>query len=139
MVKGFIAGTWDLFHAGHVLALEEAKTHCDVLIVGLQSENIKRKPIQNLYERFVQLSACCHVDSIFPYSTEKDLENLLLTNKFDVRFLGEDYYRTDKPVTGKNSVERIVYIARKHNYSTTALIEKIEKNYVNDWVGKTNV
>ena len=33
---GITFSAFDLFHAGHVKMLEEAKRHCDYLIVGLQ-------------------------------------------------------------------------------------------------------
>ena len=31
---GFTCSTFDLLHAGHITMLEEAKRHCDFLIVG---------------------------------------------------------------------------------------------------------
>ena len=36
MKKGITFGAFDLFHAGHVLMLEEAKEVCDYLIVAIQ-------------------------------------------------------------------------------------------------------
>ena len=38
MKKGITFGAFDLFHAGHVLMLKEAKTVCDYLIVALQTD-----------------------------------------------------------------------------------------------------
>ena len=38
MKIGFTCSCFDLFHAGHVLMLQEAKTQCDYLIVGLQTD-----------------------------------------------------------------------------------------------------
>ena len=35
---GFTCSTFDLLHAGHITMLEEAKHHCDYLIVGLQND-----------------------------------------------------------------------------------------------------
>ena len=44
MKVGITFSTFDLFHAGHVKMLEEAKTQCDYLIVGLQLDpSIERK------------------------------------------------------------------------------------------------
>jgi len=68
MKIGFTCSTFDLFHAGHLLMLEEAKKRCDYLIVGLQTDPTidrpieKNKPIQSVFERFVQLEACKYVD-----------------------------------------------------------------------------
>ena len=70
MKVGFTASTFDLLHAGHVMMLREAKSQCDYLIVGLQTDPSidrpdKNKPIQTLVERYVQLSAIEYVDSFF--------------------------------------------------------------------------
>ena len=49
MKKGITFGAFDLFHAGHVLMLEEAKTVCDYLIVGLQTDpSLDRKEKNNV-------------------------------------------------------------------------------------------
>ena len=53
MKKGITFGAFDLFHAGHVLMLQEAKTVCDYLIVCIQTDpSIDRKskntPVQSL-------------------------------------------------------------------------------------------
>jgi glycerol-3-phosphate cytidylyltransferase len=79
-----------------VLALKEAKHYCDFLIVGLHVDpsverEEKNKPIQSMYERYVQLESCEYVDEIIPYETEGDLLVLLQTQDIDVRFLGDDY------------------------------------------------
>ena len=36
MIIGFTCSSFDLFHAGHYLMLEDSKNRCDHLIVGLQ-------------------------------------------------------------------------------------------------------
>ncbi len=53
MKKGITFGAFDLFHAGHVLMLEEAKTVCDYLIVALQTDpsldrDTKNTPVQSI-------------------------------------------------------------------------------------------
>ena len=84
MKTGFTCSTFDLFHAGHIMMLKEAKTQCDHLIVGLQTDptidrpGIKNKPVQSIFERYEQLKACKYVDEILVYETEQDLVNILL-------------------------------------------------------------
>ena len=56
MKKGITFGAFDLFHAGHVLMLKEAKTVCDYLIVALQTDpsldrDTKNSPVQSIEER----------------------------------------------------------------------------------------
>ena len=46
---GFTCSTFDLFHAGHIVMLQEAKTLCDYLIVGLLiSVFLKKRLLQPL-------------------------------------------------------------------------------------------
>ena len=47
----------DILHVGHLLAIEEAKSNCDYLIVGLNCTPDGKSPIQSIYERFMQLRA----------------------------------------------------------------------------------
>jgi glycerol-3-phosphate cytidylyltransferase len=128
---GIVASCFDLFHAGHILMLHEAKKNCDRLIVALQSDPTidrpeKNKPVQGMFERFVQVDACEYVDNVIPYDTEADLYNLLAGYDWDVRFLGEDYVgRTD--FTGYDLQIPIHYCSRKHGYSSSRLRMKIEQ------------
>ncbi len=127
---GIVASCFDLFHAGHVLMLLEAKENCDRLVVALQSDPTidrpdKNKPVQGLFERFIQVDACQYVDQVIPYDTEDDLYNLLAGYDWDVRFLGDDYRgRTD--FTGSDLDIPIHYCARRHNYSSSGLRSRIE-------------
>jgi glycerol-3-phosphate cytidylyltransferase len=128
---GIVASCFDLFHAGHILMLMEAKDHCDRLIVALQSDPSvdrpeKNKPVQALSERYIQLEACKYVDQIVPYDTEEDLYNLLAGYDWDVRFLGMDYIDREE-FTGSDLDIPIHYCARRHNYSSSGLRERILK------------
>ena len=131
MKIGLTCSAFDLFHAGHVLMLEEAKQHCDYLIVALQTDPTvdrpeKNKPIQSVYERHVQLKGCRYVDEIIPYSTEEDLLNLLTTVQYDVRILGEEY--SEKDYTGRFLAKETYYNKRLHTYSSTELRKRIESS-----------
>jgi glycerol-3-phosphate cytidylyltransferase len=64
---GFYPVVGDLLHAGHILALEEAKENCDYLIVGLNCSPDGKNPVQSIYERFIQLRAVKYIDEIIPY------------------------------------------------------------------------
>jgi glycerol-3-phosphate cytidylyltransferase len=86
MKIGITCSCFDLFHAGHVKMLEEAKDQCDYLIIALQTDPTidrpeKNKPIQSVVERYIQLKGCKFVDEIIPYETEKDLEDIFKTLK----------------------------------------------------------
>jgi len=131
-IIGFTCSTFDLLHAGHVVMLEEAKRHCDYLIVGLQVDPTldrahKNKPIQSIVERQIQLSAIKYVDEIIIYNTEADLEDLLLTLPINVKVMGEEY--KGKDFTGKQICKdrgiKMVYNGRDHSFSSTSLRKRV--------------
>jgi glycerol-3-phosphate cytidylyltransferase len=132
MKIGFNCSTFDLFHAGHVTMLREEKRFCDKLIVAIQTDptidrpDTKNKPVQSIYERYMQVQACKYVDEIIVYSTENDLLNLLKTIHIDIRFLGDEYKL--KEFTGKqwcldNGIE-LHYHLREHPFSSSTLRQR---------------
>ena len=125
---GFTCGAFDLLHAGHIVMLEEAKSNCDYLIVGLQTDpsidrEEKNKPIQSVYERYVQLDAVKYVDKIIPYDTEQSLLDLLQSQNIDIRFIGEEY--RESKLTGRDLIE-LHYTSRRHSFSSSSLRDKIK-------------
>lgn len=124
---------FDLFHAGHLLMLEEAKKQCDYLIVGLQTDPTidrpteKNKPVQSVFERFVQVKACKYVDEVIPYATEKELVDILLSYPINVRILGDEY--SEKEFTGKweciNHGIEFYFNRREHSFSTSELRQRV--------------
>jgi glycerol-3-phosphate cytidylyltransferase len=130
---GITCSSFDLFHAGHVKMLEEARQHCDYLIVALQTDPTidrpeKNKPIQSVVERYIQLAACKWVDQIVPYQTEKDLEDIFLAFDIHVRIIGSEYQSkqfTAKEICESRNIE-IVYNKRDHGFSSTELRNRIK-------------
>ena len=71
-LQSFECGAFDLFHAGHVLMLKEAKSVCEHLIVCVQTDPsvdraTKNTPVQSIVERQIQVSACKYVDEVIIY------------------------------------------------------------------------
>ena len=129
---GLTASTFDLFHAGHVVMLEEAKRQCDYLIAAIQVDptldrTTKNSPVQSIIERQIQVSSCKHVDEIIVYSTEKELEDILMALPIDVRILGEEY--KDKEFTGKEICLKrqidLYYNKRDHYFSSSDLRQRV--------------
>ena len=134
MRVGFTCSTFDLLHAGHVSMLREAKEQCDYLICGLQMDPTvdrpnKNSPIQTVVERYTQLNAVKYVDEIIPYSTEKDLEDILEMYHIDVRILGEEY--RDKDFTGKDICRKrgiqLHFNKRDHRFSSSDLRKRVSE------------
>ncbi len=125
---GITFSCFDLLHAGHIKMLEEAKSICDYLIVGLQVDPTydrpnKNRPTQSIVERYIQLKALKVVDEIVPYTTENDLMDILQSFSIDVRIIGDDY--REKDFTGKQYCEdkgiHLYYNKRDHRFSSSAL------------------
>jgi len=136
-IVGFVASAFDLLHVGHILLLEDCKTICDYLIVGLHIDpsierSFKNKPIQSLDERTLQLRATKYVDKIIWYSRESEIVKILKKHKPDIRILGSDY--KNKKYTCEDLGIEIYYHNRNHSYSSSELrnrifeIEKLSKN-----------
>ena len=132
MRVGFTCSTFDLLHAGHIIMLREAKEQCDYLICGLQVDPSldrpeKNAPIQTVVERYTQLKAVGYVDEFIPYSSEKDLEDILTMYPIDVRILGQEY--KDKTFTGRaicasRGIE-LHFNKRDHRFSSSDLRKRV--------------
>tara|TARA_B100001093_G_scaffold6187_1_gene6256 strand:- start:24185 stop:24634 length:450 start_codon:yes stop_codon:yes gene_type:complete len=125
---GLTASTFDLFHSGHIVMLKEAKSLCDYLVVGLLVDptkdrpDSKNRPVQSVFERYIQVSSCQYVDEVIPFESEQDLIDMILTINPDIRIVGEEY--KDKEHTGKGLCN-IHYNKRRHSFSTSELRERV--------------
>ena len=124
--KGIVAGAFDLIHPGYVRLFKEAKEHCNHLTIALhENPSIARPqklpPIHTIDERKEILNSIKYVDDIVVYQKEETFLNYL--NDYDVRFLGDDYL--DGSYTGKDINIEIVWLNRRHGYSTSKLKQKI--------------
>ena len=133
MKRGITFGAFDLFHAGHILMLEEAKSVCDYLIVCIQSDpsldrQEKNSPVQSIIEREIQVSACKYVDEVMIYDTESDLLDILEEIQWDVRIIGEEY--KDKYFTGREETfDRCYFNKRPHDFSSSELRERVAREH----------
>tara|TARA_Y100001951_G_C11297969_1_gene277278 strand:- start:18060 stop:18485 length:426 start_codon:yes stop_codon:yes gene_type:complete len=120
MRKGILFGSFDVWHAGYALMIEDAKRECDFLIVGLQEENSKKTIVNTLHERFLVLRSIRGIDEIALYSSEEELINLLQFYRPDCRFLGDDYRygKKKEEVKGLDYSGEIIYLDRGHGFSS---------------------
>ena len=131
---GITFGAFDLLHAGHCLMLQDAKTVCDYLIVGLHTDPTidrpqKNKPVQSVFERYVQLKALAVVDEIIPYQTEAELLDILHSIPVHVRIIGADYLGKD--FTGRGLDMEIYYSSRDHSFSSSDLRVRVAEAELN--------
>jgi rfaE bifunctional protein nucleotidyltransferase chain/domain len=133
----FTNGVFDLLHPGHIQLLQFASGQGDLLVVGINDdESVRRlkgekRPIFPLAERMEVLAALECVDYIVPFSEDTPLQLIQALRRIDVLVKGGDY--SHENVVGRSEVEgrggRLCLFKFKEHYSSSALIEKIVKNF----------
>jgi len=93
---GYLSGTFDLFHVGHLNLLKRAKAQCDYLIVGVHDSGAwkGKETFIPLEERKAIVGACKYVDKVVDSCREdSDAWNLW---HYDKLFVGSDYKGTER-------------------------------------------
>ena len=126
---GYLSGTFDLFHIGHLNLLKRAKENCDYLIVGVHKDGSwKGKETFIPYEERVEiLKACRYVDKVVQSLPEdSDAYNAF---KIDKLFVGSDYKGTERFRRYEEYFEdknvEIIYFPYTKGTSSTQLREKL--------------
>ena len=131
----FTNGVFDILHPGHVRYLQSARSHGDVLIVGLNSDaSVRRnkgpdRPINPEHERAEILVALACVDavSIFDDDTPADIIRRVQP---DVLVKGSDWPADQ--IVGRDTVEArggtVILEPVEQGYSTTSLVEKARRS-----------
>jgi glycerol-3-phosphate cytidylyltransferase len=134
MTIGYTSGVYDLFHVGHLNMLRNAKSLCDKLIVGVTTDELvsykNKKAVIPFHERLEIVRNIKCVDAVVPQvdmNKMKQWEKL----KFDVIFVGDDWYNTDKwkefEIDFKEVGVQIVYFPYTKGISSTKLNKILNK------------
>ncbi len=129
---GYLSGTFDLFHIGHLNLLKKAKDYCDYLVVGVHKDaSHKGKTTYIPYEERVQiLNGIKYVDKVIQ-SKPEDMD-VYTDIKFNYLFVGSDYKgskRFEKYETFfKDKDVEIVYFPYTKGTSSTQLREKLSND-----------
>lgn len=93
---GYMSGTFDLFHVGHLNLIKKAKQECDYLIVGVHpsAAHKGKTTFIPLDERKAIVAACKYVDKVVD-STPEDSDSWPLYH-YDKLFVGSDYKGTER-------------------------------------------
>lgn len=95
---GYLSGTFDLFHIGHLNLLRRAKQYCDYLVVGIHKDaSHKGKETFISYEERVEIvKSIQYVDKVIP--SEKEDSDVYLKGivKYDYLFVGSDYKGSER-------------------------------------------
>lgn len=131
VVIGYLSGTFDLFHIGHLNLLRRAKKQCDYLIVGVHSSGKwkGKETFIPLEERKAIVGACKYVDKVVDSCPEdSDAWDLWHYNKL---FVGSDYKGTERfnryEEYFKDKGVEIVYFSYTKSTSSTQLRQVISQ------------
>jgi cytidyltransferase-like protein len=121
----------DLFHAGHVALLREARRHGDRLVVGVLSDetaaSYKRRPIMTLAERVEVIASCRYVDEVIEDAPFRLTEEFLDEHAITTVVHGDDLSPegAESVYGAAAATGRLVYVPRSGGISTTQLIERV--------------
>ncbi|MEK3885904.1 adenylyltransferase/cytidyltransferase family protein [Bacillus sp. FSL K6-3431] len=131
---GYTTGVFDLFHVGHLNVLKRAKEQCEILIVGVSTDELVQEyknklPVIPYHERIEIVEGIKFVDIVVP-QINRDKFSAWETLKFDVMFVGDDW--KGNPLF--NEVEKkfnqvgieIVFFPYTKGVSSTIVKEKIK-------------
>lgn len=131
-IIGYTSGVYDLFHIGHLNLLKNAKGLCDKLIVGVSTDELvsyknKEAVIPHL-ERMEIVRSIKFVDVVVP---QEDMDKFKMWErlKFDVMFVGDDWFETPKWKELEDKFEsvgvKIVYFPYTKGISSTKINETL--------------
>lgn len=129
-VVGYLSGTFDLFHIGHLNLLERAKNNCDYLIVGVNRKKAKQgiELVIPFEERMRIIAAIKYVDQVVESPLEdSEAWDLFHYNKL---FVGSDYKGTERfnryEEYLKDKDAEVVYFPYTQGTSSTKLREALK-------------
>ena len=121
----------DLFHAGHVSLLREARRQGDWLVVGVLSDeaaaSYKRRPIMTLAERVAVIESCRYVDEVIEDAPFRWTDAFLDEHAITTVVHGDDLSPegAESVYGAAAATGRLVYVPRAGGISTTQLIERV--------------
>lgn len=134
-IIGYTAGVFDLFHIGHLKILQNAKSICDKLIVGVSTDELvyeykKKYPVIPFSERIEIVRSIKYVDAVI---AQEDLNKIDIWKKvkFDLMVVGDDWYNSkkwkkiDDDLIKKNV--KVIYFPYTKNTSSTKINNILDK------------
>jgi glycerol-3-phosphate cytidylyltransferase len=135
-----VVGVFDLFHAGHVNILRQAKALGDRLVVVVNGDALtasyKRRPIMNEDDRCALLAACRYVD-VAEVSNDYSVRGAVLRHKVTKIVHGDDWdlesykvqIRCDDAFLEENGVE-LVMLPYTPGVSTSDIIRACAERHL---------
>jgi len=133
MIIGYTTGVFDLIHIGHLNILRSAKALCDVLIVGVATDELvmaykKKYPIISFDDRIEVVRAVRYVDAAIRRDIRDKLKEWQRI-KFNVAFVGDDWLDSEEWIDWERRLSeinvRVIYLPHTPTISSTKIMSKI--------------
>ncbi len=126
----YTSGTFDMLHYNHLKMIEYARSLGDILIVGVNTDELvmsyKTQPIIPFEERIALMNALKYPDIVIPQHSLDHHDKVKKLN-FDVFVVGDDW--TGKFDYLKEQGVSVVYFPYGQGISSSNLKQKIYDNY----------
>ena len=125
-------GVWDMFHIGHLNLLKAAKSLGDILIVGVNTDELVKEykgyyPLLPWEDRAAIIESCRHVDMVI---SADSLKKDKILEKYNVDIL---VHGDDKKIKGQNYMikkgRKVVYLPYTSGRSSTMLRNALNRYY----------
>jgi choline-phosphate cytidylyltransferase/glycerol-3-phosphate cytidylyltransferase len=126
----YTSGTFDMLHINHLKMIEYARSLGDILIVGVNTDELvmsyKSEPIIPFEERIALVKALTYPDIVIPQHSLDHRDKVKNLN-FDVFVVGDDW--AGKFDYLKEEGVSVVYFPYGKGITSSNLKQKIYKNY----------
>lgn len=139
-IIGYTQGVYDMFHIGHLNLLLNAKSKCDRLIVGVNSDKLvqqykNKTPLKSDKERSEIVKALKCVDDVIICNT-LNKSKIWESIHFNLIFIGNDWKGNDRWKKTEDDLATfgasVIYLQHTDGISSTSL-RLVEKNKVEDF------
>lgn len=134
-IIGYTAGTFDMFHIGHLNLLKNAYSRCDYLIVGVNSDSLVqeykgKRAIIPLEERMEIVRALRYVNEVMRVDS---LDKKIGWNQkhYDLLFIGDDWRGNPRWERTEKEMQKVgvktIYLPHTKGTTSTLLREKLKE------------
>lgn len=134
---GYTTGVYDMFHIGHLNILRRAKEQCEILIVGISTDELTmeykhKKPVIPFEERKAIVEAIRYVDQVVPQTSMDKLEAWKIL-QFDAVFHGDDWKGTAMYDEIEEKLHEVgcdlIFLPHTQGTSSTLLSQTLRDNH----------
>lgn len=133
-VVGLTSGSYDLFHHLHLVYLKRCRRYCDILIVGVDSDDLVRsrkgshRPLVPEHQRVAIVSDLSCVGAAFILGSVEDFEQSVISLSPKLIFKNDEF--KEEEVLGRDKAKVIIIPDTIQHSSTSQIIEEILKRKI---------